>query len=191
MNPVQRCPWPKSDLSIEYHDREWGVPIHDDRSLFEALVLGGAQAGLNWEIVLKKRNHYRAACCDFDPLRVSRFGGTRIERMLKNPGLIRNRLKLESVVSNAKAFVIIQKEFGSFDSYLWRFVGEKPKVNRWQIIKEIPSRSPESDALSKDLQERGFKFVGPTIVYAVMQAVGMVNDHTLDCFRWSEVQIPR
>src|SRR3974390_1084610 len=145
MNPVQRCTWPKSDLSIEYHDREWGVPAHNDRSLFEALVLGGAQAGLNWEIILNKRNHYRAACCDFDPLRVSRFGGTRIERMLKNPGLIRNRLKLESVVSNAKAFVIIQKEFGSFDSYLWRFVGEKPKVNRWQFIKEIPSRSPESD----------------------------------------------
>jgi DNA-3-methyladenine glycosylase I len=190
MNLIQRCSWPKSNLSVEYHDREWGVPVHDDHLLFEALVLGGAQAGLNWEIVLKKRTHYRAAFHHFDPLRVSRFRRAAIERMLNNPGLIRNRLKLESAVSNAKAFLMIQEEFGSFDTYIWRFVGGTPKVNHWKSLKEIPARSPESDALSENLRQRGFKFVGSTIIYAVMQAVGMVNDHTTNCFRWSEVQYP-
>jgi len=188
MNSIQRCSWPKSDLIIDYHDREWGVPVHDDRALFEALVLGGAQAGLNWEIVLKKRTCYRAAFHQFDPSRVARFGRAAIERMLENSGLIRNRLKLESAVSNAKAFLMIQEEFGSFDAYVWRFVGGQPKVNRWESLMEIPARTPESDALSKDLQQRGFKFVGSTITYAVMQAVGMVNDHVVNCYRWPEVQ---
>jgi DNA-3-methyladenine glycosylase I len=152
------------------------------------LALGGAQAGLNWEIVLKKRTHYRAAFHQFDPLRVSRIRKATIERMLENSGLIRNRLKLESAVSNAKAFLTIQEEFGSFDAYIWQFVGGKPKVNLWKSLKEIPARTPESDALSKDLQQRGFKFVGSTIIYAVMQAVGMVNDHVVDCYRWPELQ---
>lgn len=190
MSPLQRCAWPKTDLSIAYHDREWGLPVHDDHILFEALVLGGAQAGLNWEIVLKKRDRYRVAFHQFDPWLVSRFRNTKVEQFLDDPGLIRNRLKLESAISNAKTFLKLQEEFGSFDAYIWRFVGGKPKVNHWQSLKEIPARTSESDALSKDLQNRGFRFVGSTIIYAVMQAVGMVNDHTTDCFRWSEVQNP-
>jgi DNA-3-methyladenine glycosylase I len=170
---------------IAYHDTEWGVPIHDDRTHFEFLTLEGAQAGLSWETILRKRESYRAAFADFDPARVSRFAAGRVERLLANPGIVRNRLKVASTVQNAKAFRAVQKEFGSFDSYVWGFVGGTPRVGRWRQLKEIPPRTAESDALSKDLRRRGFKFVGSTICYAFMQAVGLVNDHTMDCFRFS------
>ena len=178
-----RCVWARTPLSIAYHDDEWGVPVHDDRRLFEFLILEGAQAGLSWETILNKRENYRRAFDEFDPARVARFTDKRIERLLKNPGIIRNRLKVRSAVTNAKAFLAVQKEFGSFDAYLWRFVAGTPKVNRWKALKQIPAQTPESDALSRDLSKRGFKFVGSTICYAYMQAVGLVNDHTIDCFR--------
>jgi DNA-3-methyladenine glycosylase I len=178
-----RCRWARTPLSIAYHDAEWGVPVHDDRTLFEFITLEGAQAGLSWETILNKREAYRQAFAGFDPVRVARFSSARIARLLQNPGIVRNRLKVESTVSNAQAFLEVQREFGSFDAYLWRFVGGSPIVNRWRTIKQLPARTTESDALSKDLLARGFKFVGSTICYAFMQAVGMVNDHTLDCFR--------
>lgn len=173
---------------IEYHDREWGVPAHDDRKHFEFLVLEGAQAGLSWSIVLKKREGYARAFSDFDPEIVARYTEKRIEKLMLNPQIVRNRMKIESVVRNARAFIAIQKEFGSFDSYSWRFVDGKPKVNRWKSMQKIPASSAESDAFSKDLKQRGFGFVGTTIIYAHMQAVGMVNDHLVDCFRYREVQ---
>jgi len=179
-----RCSWATTPLGIAYHDREWGVPVHDDRTLFEFLVLEGAQAGLSWETILKKREGYRAAFAGFDPARVARFTPARIDRLMQDPGIVRNRLKLESTVRNAKAFLAVQKEFGSFDAYLWGLAGGRPRVNGWTAPRALPSRTPESDALSKDLLRRGFKFVGSTICYAFMQAVGVVNDHTTDCFRY-------
>ena len=180
-----RCAWAGSDpLYVRYHDEEWGVPVHDDRRLFEFLILEGAQAGLSWITVLRKREVYRAAFDAFDPKRVARYDGRRIERLLRNPGIVRNRLKIESAVTNARAFLAVQEEFGRFARYLWRFVGGRPIVNRWPSPARVPARTAVSDALSKDLQKRGFRFVGSTICYAYMQAVGLVNDHTTDCFRY-------
>ena len=170
---------------IAYHDSEWGVPVHDDRILFEFLTLEGAQAGLSWETILKKRQGYRDAFANFDPARVGRFSQAKVERLLQDPGIVRNRLKVVSTVQNAKAVGLIQREFGSFDSYIWTFVGGKPRVNRRRRLGDVPPRTPESDAMSRDLLRRGFKFVGSTICYAFMQAVGLVNDHTVDCFRYS------
>jgi DNA-3-methyladenine glycosylase I len=180
LTPVKRCAWAKTPLSIAYHDDEWGVPVHDDRVLFEFLLLEGAQAGLSWETILAKRENYRKAFAGFDAMKVSRFSTRQIERLMRNEGIVRNRLKIQSGVTNAKAFLRIQKEFGSFDAYVWRFVGGKPKVNG---DRNVPARTPQSDALSKDLLARGFKFVGSTICYAFMQAVGMVDDHAPGCFR--------
>lgn len=178
-----RCAWPGGDLLMRrYHDMEWGVPVHTDRKHFEFLVLEGAQAGLSWRTVLYKREGYRKAFANFDPRKVARFDARKVKTLLKNEGIIRNRLKIESTITNARAFLAVQKEFGSFDRYVWRFVGGKPIVNRRASMKEIPARTPESDALSADLKQRGFRFVGSTIIYAHMQAVGMVNDHTVDCF---------
>lgn len=180
-----RCSWARTPLSIAYHDAEWGVPVHDDQILFEFLTLEGAQAGLSWETILKKRESYRKAFSGFDPAKVARFTPGRVERLLQNPGIVRNRLKVVSTVQNAKAFRLIQREFGSFDSYIWRFVGGEPRVNKRRALSEVPPRTSESDAMSHDLLRRGFKFVGSTICYAFMQAVGLVNDHTVDCFRYS------
>jgi DNA-3-methyladenine glycosylase I len=187
----QRCPWAKSDLYIQYHDTEWGVPVHDDRSLFEFLVLEGAQAGLTWETILKKRQRYRDAFDQFDPALVARYGDNKVQALLANPGIIRNRLKIEAAVQNAKAFLAVQQEMGSFDHYVWRFVGGLPKQNAWTALKDVPAKTPESDALSNDLKRRGFKFVGFTICYAFMQAVGMVNDHLVGCFRQGQLRATR
>jgi DNA-3-methyladenine glycosylase I len=188
MNSPVRCAWARTPLSIDYHDREWGVPVHDDRHLFEMLTLEGAQAGLSWETILKKRDAYREAFDGFEPAAVAAFTPKRIARLLENPGIVRNRLKIQSAVGNAKAFLAVQDEFGSFDAYVWRFVGGRPRVNRWRATRQLPPRTAESDELSRDLLRRGFKFVGSTICYAFMQAVGMVNDHTIDCFRYKRVQ---
>ncbi|MBZ0072001.1 MAG: DNA-3-methyladenine glycosylase I [Gammaproteobacteria bacterium] len=183
-----RCAWCGSDpLYIRYHDEEWGVPVHDDRRHFEFLVLEGAQAGLSWITILRKRENYRAAFAQFDPERVARFGKRDVERLLGNPGIVRNRLKIESAVKNARAFLAVQEAFNDFDNYVWRFVGGKPIRNRWTRLQDVPATTAESDALSKDLKKRGFSFVGSTIVYAHMQAVGMVNDHVIDCFRHRQV----
>jgi DNA-3-methyladenine glycosylase I len=179
-----RCSWARTPLSIAYHDQEWGVPVHDDRVLFEFLILEGAQAGLSWETILNKREAYRKAFADFDPVKVARFTPARVERLMKDAGIVRNRLKIASAIGNAKAFLAVQKEFGSFDEYVWRFVGGAPKINQRRSLGDVPAHTPESDALSKDLLKRGFKFVGTTICYAFMQAVGLVNDHALDCFRY-------
>ena len=179
----KRCTWAATPLGIEYHDTEWGVPVHDDRVLFEFLVLEGAQAGLSWETILRKRENYRRALGRFDPRRIARFDARKKAELMQDAGIVRNRLKIESAVTNARAFLAVQKEFGSFDAYLWRFVGGKPLVNRPRSGRQIPVRSAESDALSRDLQRRGFKFVGSTICYAYMQAVGMVDDHVVGCFR--------
>jgi DNA-3-methyladenine glycosylase I len=184
----QRCSWAKSDLMIDYHDREWGVPVHEDRTLFEFLILEGAQAGLSWEIILRKREAYRAAFDQFDAKKIARYDKRTVASLLKNAGIVRNRLKIESTITNAKAFLAVQKECGSFDAYLWRFVNGKPIDGRRKARGEVPAKTAESDAMSKDLLKRGFKFVGSTICYAMMQAVGMVNDHTRDCFRYREVK---
>lgn len=186
MKALVRCGWARTPLSIEYHDREWGTPVHDDQLLFEFLTLEGAQAGLSWETILRKRDAYRLAFSGFDPAKVARFTPTRVERLLANPEIVRNRLKIESAIGNAKAFLRVQREFGSFDAYVWSFVGGAPRVNRWHSPKQVPARTPESDALSRDLLGRGFKFVGSTICYAFMQAVGLVNDHTVDCFKYPD-----
>lgn len=184
---VVRCGWAKNELAIRYHDHEWGVPQHDDRVLFEFLVLEGAQAGLSWDTILRKRENYRAAFDKFDPKKISRYDKRKLDSLMANEGIVRNRLKILSVVKNAKAFLEVQKEFGSFDRYVWQFVGGKPKVNARPGLGDVPARTPESDAMSKDLQKRGFTFVGSTICYAFMQAVGMVNDHLVNCFRYREV----
>jgi DNA-3-methyladenine glycosylase I len=185
---MKRCEWAGSDpLYLEYHDREWGVPVRDDRLLFEFLILEGAQAGLSWLTILRKRENYRKAFAGFDPKKVAAFDEARIELLLADPGIVRNRLKVQSAVYNARAFLEVQREFGTFAEYIWGFVGGAPKVNQWPSIREIPARTPESDALSKDLIRRGFSFVGSTIMYAHMQATGMINDHTVDCFRWREL----
>jgi DNA-3-methyladenine glycosylase I len=184
---TKRCAWAGIDdpLMLEYHDCEWGVPVHDDRKHFEFLVLEAAQAGLSWSIVLKKREGYRRAFSGFDPEKVSRYTENRIQRLTLDPAIVRNRMKIEAAVRNARAFLAIQKEFGSFDAYGWRFVGGQPKLNRWKSMRQVPAISLESDAFSKDLKQRGFSFVGSTIIYSYMQAVGMVNDHLVDCFRYA------
>ena len=183
-----RCAWCGSDpLYVSYHDREWGVPVHDDPRLFEFLVLEGAQAGLSWITILRKREAYRRAFSGFDPEKVARFDAKRVARLLADVGIVRNRLKIESAVKNARAFLAIRDELGSFDAYQWRFVDGRPVKNRWRKLAEIPARTPVSDAFSKDLKQRGFSFVGSTIIYAHMQAVGMVNDHVVDCFRRAEL----
>lgn len=184
---MKRCTWAKNDLAIRYHDEEWGVPVRDDRTFFEFLILEGAQAGLSWDTILKKRENYRTALDGFDPEKIVRYTPKRLEKMMLNPGLVRNRLKIESTVRNARAFIDVQEEFGSFDSYIWRFVDGRPVINRWKTMKSVPASTKVSDAISKDLKKRGFNFVGSTIMYAFMQATGMVNDHLVSCFRRSEV----
>jgi DNA-3-methyladenine glycosylase I len=179
----QRCSWPRTALDLEYHDTEWGVPVHDERLFFELLTLEGAQAGLSWSTILKKRVGYRAAFADFDVAKVARFTPARIARLLVNPAIVRHRQKIESTVSNARAFLQVQKEFGSFDRYIWQFVGGKPQVNRFSTLKSVPARTDISDAVARDLKLRGFRFVGSTICYAFMQATGLVNDHALTCYR--------
>jgi DNA-3-methyladenine glycosylase I len=183
---IVRCSWPSNELSILYHDREWGTPQHDDRVLFEFLILEGAQAGLSWDTILQKRENYRAAFDGFDPKKIARYDRRKTQRLLcsKDAGIIRNRLKIASAIQNAKAFLAVQEEFGSFDRYIWQFVGGKPRVNAWRLGKKIPARTTESDAMSKDLKKRGFNFVGSTICYAFMQATGIVNDHAVECFRY-------
>lgn len=182
-----RCAWASGDQSIRYHDEEWGVPVHDDRKLFEFLILEGAQAGLSWSTILNKRDNYQRAFDSFDPTRVAQYDKRKVKQLLADPGIVRNRLKITSAIENAKAFLRVQNEFGSFDRYLWQFVGGKPRVNRWNSLRQVPARTAESDAMSKDLKRRGFKFVGSTICYAFMQAVGMVNDHATDCFRHGQL----
>ncbi len=183
---MKRCGWPTSELDIAYHDREWGVPVHDDRKLFEFLLLEGAQAGLSWSTILKKREHYRRAFAGFDPRKVARFTPARMKLLMQNEGIVRNRLKIESAVTNARAFLAVQKELGSFDRYLWTF---KPPHRTRRSARDIPARTPESDALSKDLRRRGFRFVGSTICYAFMQAVGLVNDHLAGCYRHRQLMV--
>jgi DNA-3-methyladenine glycosylase I len=183
-----RCPWATNDLSIRYHDEEWGTPVHDDRRLFEFLILEGAQAGLSWDTILKKRENYRAAFDNFDPKKIARYNRRKIQSLMNNPGIIRNRLKIASAIKNAKAFLKVQDEFGSFEAYIWQFTASSPIVNTRRSMKQVPARSPESDAMSKALKKRGFSFVGTTICYAFMQAVGMVNDHLIGCFRYSQLR---
>jgi DNA-3-methyladenine glycosylase I len=185
---LKRCDWPGTDpLYVRYHDEEWGVPLHDDRKLFEFLILEGAQAGLSWITILRKRENYRKAFDRFDAKKIARYDGRKIRSLLADAGIIRNRQKIAAAIANARAFLEVRKEFGSFDAYVWRFVGGRPKRNRWKAIREIPARTKESDALSADLRSRGFRFVGSTICYAHMQATGMVNDHLTSCFRYREV----
>ncbi|MBL8117336.1 MAG: DNA-3-methyladenine glycosylase I [Anaerolineae bacterium] len=186
---MKRCDWVNLNelLYVDYHDHEWGVPVHDDRQLFEMLILEGAQAGLNWITILRKRDSYREAFDHFDAHKIAAYDDTKIAELLANPGIIRNRLKVNAAILNARAFLQLQAEFGSFDAYIWQFVGGKPLVNHWHSIREIPAETTESRAMSKDLLKRGFKFVGSTICYAFMQATGMVNDHTTDCFRYQQM----
>ena len=181
---VVRCRWASNPLAIQYHDREWGVPQHNDRVLFEFLILEGAQAGLSWDTILRKRAAYRKAFDGFDPAKVARYDRRKVRALLADEGIVRNRLKIDSAISNARAFLAVQKEFGSFDRYIWQFVGGKPRVNAWRLGGKVPASTAESDALSKDLKKRGFNFVGSTICYAFMQATGMVNDHAVECFRY-------
>ncbi|MGH7782185.1 MAG: DNA-3-methyladenine glycosylase I [Candidatus Binataceae bacterium] len=185
---LKRCVWAVGELDIRYHDREWGVPAHDDRKLFEFLILEGAQAGLSWATILRKRENYRAAFAGFDPAAVARFDKRKIERLMADRGIVRNRLKINASIRNAKAFLKIQDEFGSFDTFVWGFVGGSPRRNRWQSHKQAPASTAESDAMSKELKRRGMSFVGSTICYAFMQAVGMVNDHALTCFRRDQIR---
>jgi len=182
-----RCSWASNPLSIRYHDEEWGLPQHDDRILFEFLLLEGAQAGLSWDTILQKRENYRAAFDGFDPERIAHYDRRKMQSLLRNPGIIRNRLKIASAAQNAKAFLSVQKEFGSFDHYIWQFTGGKPRLNAWRSYQQVPAHTAESDAMSKDLKKRGFNFVGSTICYAFMQAVGIVNDHRVDCFRYARL----
>jgi len=182
-----RCPWARNEFSIRYHDEEWGVPVHDDRTWFEFLILEGAQAGLSWDTILRKRERYREVLDGFDAAKVARYGDRKVAQLLGDPGIVRNRLKIAATIQNAKAFLAVQQEFGSFDAYIWQFTGGKPMVNKRRSMKDVPARTTESDALSKDLLRRGFKFVGSTICYAMMQATGMVNDHLVDCFRYKQV----
>jgi DNA-3-methyladenine glycosylase I len=179
-----RCGWAKGEQYIRYHDEEWGVPVHDDRTLLEFLILEGAQAGLSWSTILNKRENYRRAFDGFDPRIVAKYQSKKVQALLADPGIVRNKLKIAAAVQNAKAFLRVQEEFGTFDRYIWQFVGGKPRINKWKSLKQIPASTPESDAMSKDLRRRGFKFVGSTICYAFMQGVGMVNDHVVDCIRY-------
>ncbi len=188
-NEKATCGWAGTDqLYIDYHDKEWGVPVHDDRKIFEFLVLESAQAGLSWITILRKRENYRQAFAGFDPVKVARFDSTKVEELLQNPGIIRNRKKIESAINNAQRFLEVQKEFGSFDKYIWSFTGGRQLVNAWKDLSQLPATSPESDKLSKDLKKRGFKFLGSTTCYSHMQATGMVNDHITCCFRYKQVQ---
>lgn len=191
MKPIQRCAWATSELMIPYHDQEWGVPQHDDKVLFEFLVLEGAQAGLSWSTILAKRDAYRKAFSGFDPQKVAKYKPEKLAQLLSNPGIVRNRLKIEAAVRNARAFLLVQKEFGSFDRYIWQFVGGAPVTNHWRSGSGLPAQTPESIRMSKDLLKRGFSFVGPTVCYAFMQAVGMVNDHVVDCFRFAEISVQK
>lgn len=184
---MARCAWATNDLSIAYHDEEWGVPLHDDQRLFEFLILEGAQAGLSWDTILKKRDHYRTVFDRFDPQVVAKYDERKVARLLNDPGIVRNRLKVRSAIQNANAFLAVQREMGGFDAYIWQFSGGTPKQNHFRSHHDVPSVTPEAEAMSKDLKRRGFNFVGPTICYAFMQATGMVNDHTLDCFRHAEL----
>ena len=186
---VKRCGWVRESnpLMLKYHDREWGVPVHDDSTHFEFLILEGAQAGLNWSIILNKREGYRRAFSGFDPGKVARYTEKRVQKLLLDPGIIRNRQKIQSAIRNARAFLSVQEEFGAFDAYAWRFVGGQPKLNHWRATSQVPATCPESDAFSKDLKQRGFNFVGSTVIYAHMQATGMVNDHLVQCFRYREI----
>ncbi len=185
---MARCEWAGTDpLYLAYHDQEWGVPVHDDRTLFEFILLESAQAGLSWSTILRKRENYRLAFDNFEPLKVAAYGEEKVAELLANPGIIRNRLKIRAAITNAQAFLKVQEEFGSFDAYIWQFVGGKPLINAWKSIREIPAKTEEAERLSKDLIRRGFRFVGPTICYAHMQATGMVNDHTVNCFRYKEI----
>jgi DNA-3-methyladenine glycosylase I len=188
---LERCAWIGSDLMREYHDTEWGVPLHDDRKLFEFLVLEGMQAGLSWSTILNKRENYRRAFDRFDPEKIARYDARKVASLLKDAGIVRNRQKIAAAVKNAQGFLRVQEEFGSFDAYSWRFVGGKPRINHRRTLRALPARTRESDAFSKDLVRRGFSFVGPTVVYAHMQATGMVNDHLVSCYRWAEVQSPK
>jgi DNA-3-methyladenine glycosylase I len=183
-----RCAWARSALSIRYHDEEWGVPVHDDRTLFEFLILEGAQAGLSWETILNKRENYRAAFDNFDAKLIARYDARKVAQLMKNPGIVRNRLKIASAAQNAKAFLEVQKEYGTFDRYIWQFVDGRPKINSWKSLDRLPALTAQSDAMSKGLKKRGFNFVGSTICYAFMQAVGMVNDHAVPCFRYSALK---
>ena len=185
---IVRCSWARDGLSIPYHDTEWGVPTHDDRKLFEFLILEGAQAGLSWDTILNKRENYRAAMDGFDPARIARYDSKKIGALLRNAGIIRNRLKISSAIKNAKAFLELQKEFGSFDAYIWQFVDGEPVINRWRSGQKLPASTAQSDAMSKALKKRGFTFVGSTICYAFMQAMGLVNDHAIDCFRYRQLR---
>ena len=185
---MQRCDWAKSEQSIQYHDTEWGVPVHDDRLLFEFLILEGAQAGLSWETILTKRAHYRKVFDHFEAAKIVRYRQAKLDKLLLDPGIIRNRLKIAAAVENARAFLMVQQEFGTFDKYIWQFVERRPKQNAWKSLKQVPAKSTESDEMSKDLKRRGFKFIGSTICYAYMQAVGMVNDHLTTCFRNPQVK---
>ena len=183
-----RCAWVSKDpLYLRYHDEEWGVPAHDERRLFEFLILEGAQAGLSWITILRKRDNYRRAFARFDPRKMARFGARDLERLLADPGIVRNRLKIEAAIANARAFLGVQKEEGSFDQFIWSFTGGAPRQNHWRSVREVPAQTPEAQAMSRALKQRGFRFVGPTICYAFMQAVGMVNDHVVDCFRYREL----
>jgi DNA-3-methyladenine glycosylase I len=183
-----RCAWARNEFSIPYHDREWGVPVHEDRLLFEFLVLEGAQAGLSWDTILRKRARYREVFDNFEPAAVARYGKRKVNSLLGDPGIVRNRLKIAAAIDNAKALVAVAEECGSFDKYIWHFTGGRPRVNAWPTLKDVPARTVESDAMSKDLRRRGFRFVGSTICYAFMQAVGIVNDHVTDCFRYAELR---
>jgi DNA-3-methyladenine glycosylase I len=188
---IVRCHWASNEFNIPYHDEEWGVPVHDDRTWFEFLILEGAQAGLSWDTILKKRARYREVFDKFDPEKVARYEAKKVRALLADSGIIRNKLKIAATIENAREFRKIQEEFGSFDAYIWPFVGGKPKQNAWKAHQNVPARTPESDALSKDLQKRGFRFVGSTICYALMQATGLVNDHAVDCFRYAQLAKPR
>ena len=188
MKMVQRCKWAEfNDLMKKYHDKEWGTPIHDDRILFEFLMLEGAQAGLSWITILKKRENFRKAFDNFDYKKIARYNEKKVEELLNDGGIIRNRLKIEAAIANANAFLKIQNEFGSFNNYIWKFVNDKPIINKFITLEELPAKTKQSELISKDLKQRGFKFVGPTIIYSFMQAVGMTNDHTTDCFRYEEI----
>lgn len=184
---VVRCRWASNEWNIRYHDTEWGVPVHDDRVLFEFLVLEGAQAGLSWDTILHKRDRYREVMDNFNVERIACYDGKKVRSLLADPGIVRNRLKISATIGNAREFIKVQEEFGSFDAYIWQFVGGKPRLNKWTIHQKVPSKTPESDAMSKDLIKRGFRFVGSTICYAFMQATGMVNDHATSCFRYKQV----
>ncbi len=185
---ITRCEWAGTDpLYVQYHDQEWGTPLHDDEQLFELLLLEGAQAGLSWRTILYKRENYRRAFDGFDPRKVARYKARKIEKLLTDPGIVRNRLKVNAFIENARAFLAVQKEFGTFDAYIWQFVGGQPQQNTWQTLQEIPAKTPEAETMSKDLKKRGFRFVGPTICYAFMQAAGLVNDHVVECFRYDQV----